>query len=261
MALRSCDHCCLKIEDLSVAFGNVVAVDHIDLHTNCNELLAVIGPNGAGKSSLLKALVGEVPHSGSIQFRFQGELRKKYRCGYVPQKLTFDAGSPLSVADLLATTMSWRPVWAGVTRDQEQVIRTVLSTVIAEHLLHRKLGELSGGELQRVLLAMAMTPPPEILLLDEPAAAVDAKGLALFYTIVSELKNNHDVSIIMVTHDIHGIAPFADRMILLNRSILADGKPKDVLAMAATQGILDPAPLPISPSANTIHPSRFDGLK
>ena len=112
--------------------------------------------------------------------------------------------------------------------------------VSARHLADRRLGELSGGELQRVLLACAMTPVPEILLLDEPVSGVDAKGLSLFYETICNLRREYDISIILVTHDIGAIAPHADRLVLLNRKILADGKPAEVLShseLAATMGI------------------------
>ena len=98
------------------------------------------------------------------------------------------------------------------------------------HLLNHTIGSLSGGELQRALLAMAMIPIPDLLLLDEPASAIDVKGLSLFYETITQLKKQHDISIIMITHDLAGIAAYADRMILLNRSILAEGSPAQILA-------------------------------
>jgi zinc transport system ATP-binding protein len=249
MTLQACDHCCLRIEDLSVSYGSFRAIDHVSLHVNCHELLAIIGPNGAGKSTLLKALIGEAPFSGKVQFRAQGAPSQRFRTGYVPQRLAFDIGAPLSVADLLAGALSSRPVWLGISRTDRAMIVRTLEPVAAAHLLDRRVGELSGGELQRVLLALAMTPPPEILLLDEPVAAVDVKSLSLLYGIVSDLRQRHDMSVILITHDITGIAPYADRMVLLNRTILADGKPDEVLARANQLKIIDPAPLPMAASS------------
>ena len=105
-----------------------------------------------------------------------------------------------------------------------------LTLFSAQHLLNRRIGELSGGELQRVLLAIAMTPEPQLLLLDEPASGVDAKGLSLFYKIVDDLRKKYDIAVILVTHDLAGVSCYADRLILLNRSVIAEGAPQEVLS-------------------------------
>lgn len=230
MALNSCEHCCTKIENLGVRFGDRVVLEGVGLHINCGELVAVIGPNGAGKTTLLRAILGEIPYSGSMSFQVERRSRQHPRIGYVPQRLDFDASSPISVTDFIAMSTSRSPVWCGVSADVKKRVRDVLATFSSEHLMKRRLGELSGGELQRVLLAMAMTPPPSLLLLDEPVSGVDASGLSLFYQIASNLRKKYDVSIILVTHDLAGIARHADRMILLNRTIISEGKPQDVLA-------------------------------
>ena len=107
--------------------------------------------------------------------------------------------------------------------------------------MNRKIGELSGGELQRVLLACAMNPVPEILLLDEPVSGVDAKGLFLFYETICDLRRRFDISIVLVTHDLAAIAPHADRMVLLNKKIIADGKPADVLSHNAMLSLMGTA--------------------
>jgi zinc transport system ATP-binding protein len=117
-----------------------------------------------------------------------------------------------------------------VKRSVREEAKAVLTKFSAERLMYRRIGELSGGELQRVLLAMAMTPVPDLLLLDEPVSAVDVQGLSLFYEIVSRLKQEYDISVIMATHDLAGIAPHADRMVLLNRTIVVEGTPKEVFA-------------------------------
>lgn len=113
-----------------------------------------------------------------------------------------------------------------------------LSHVSATALAEKKLGELSGGELQRVLLASAMNPVPQILILDEPVSGVDVRGLSEFYTLICEMRRKYDISILIATHDIAGIARHADRMILLNGKIIADGKPRDVLSEKITSEIM-----------------------
>ena len=175
-------------------------------------------------------MLGEIPYSGSINYQVKGLPHKKPRIGYVPQKLNYDLDSPISVLDLIATAISNDPIWLGVKPFSKQKIKSSLASVSAEHLLNKRIGELSGGELQRALLAMAMTPEPDLLLLDEPMSGVDAKGLSLFYEIASSLRKAKDVTILLVTHDLIGVAPHADRMVLLNNSVIASGKPADVLS-------------------------------
>jgi len=135
----------------------------------------------------------------------------------------------MSVLDLLAVTRSRMPVWFRVTKHLRAQVLKSLEMVSAANLIDRRIGELSGGELQRVLLAGAVDPLPDILLLDEPVSGVDAKGLSLFYETICDLRRNYDISIILVSHDLAAIAPHADRMILINRKIIVEGRPSDVL--------------------------------
>lgn len=227
---NTCEHCCTKIDNLGVVFGNTTVLQGVNLHLNCHEILAVIGPNGAGKTTLLRAIAGEVSYSGTIKFLVRSNPQKKPLIGYVPQKVHFDLDSPISVLDLVATTVTDSPIWVGIHKNVRSKVKDVLSKVAAEDLIKKKIGELSGGQLQRVLLAMALTPVPDLLLLDEPVSAVDVKGAALFYSVVENLKKEFDISIIMATHNLHDVVPFADRMILLNRTIVSEGTPKDVLS-------------------------------
>jgi len=235
--VNTCGHCCTKVEDLTVKFGDNSILDKVNLHVNCGEVLGIVGPNGAGKTTLLRTILGEVPYQGRIIYRLEGSASKKPKIGYVPQKLQFDLSSPISVADITAAAISHYPVWGGIKPDILEKVKSVLSLFSAEHLLKRRVGELSGGELQRVLLAIAMTPEPDLLLLDEPASGVDVKGLSLFYQSVDDLRKKYDISVILVTHDLTGVAGFADRLILLNRSIIAEGEPKDVLAKAGNKNV------------------------
>jgi len=205
-------------------------LDGVNLHVNCGEVVAVVGPNGAGKTTLLRTILGEIPYKGSITFRVNGRESKKPKVGYVPQRLQFDSGSPISVEDLTAAAIGRRPVWLGIDGRLSEKVKKVLSLFSADHLLKRRIGELSGGELQRVLLAIAMTPEPELLLLDEAASGVDVKGLSLFYSIVNDLRTHHDIGVVLVTHDLAEVSSYVDRIILLNRSVIAEGEPKEVLS-------------------------------
>ncbi|MDD5439255.1 MAG: metal ABC transporter ATP-binding protein [Candidatus Omnitrophica bacterium] len=240
METNSCKHCCIKVEGLSVTLGRRAVLDNINIHVNCAELIAIVGPNGAGKTTLLRAILGEVPYRGAMRMQIEGRARKDIRIGYVPQKCVFDIDSPVSVLDLVAAGVSKQPVWLGVNGRIQKKAEIILDKVEAGYLLKRRLGELSGGELQRVLLAIAMWPVPNLLLLDEPIANMDPKGLSLFYEIVTRLKKSHDVAILMVTHDLVGVAPHADRLLLLNRSVIAEGKPEEVLKDKALIRTLGP---------------------
>ena len=228
--MKTCEHCCTKIDNLTVKFGDNAILDKVNLHVNCGEVVGVVGPNGAGKTTLLRTILGEIPYQGKIAFQIEGSVSKKPKIGYVPQRLQFDLYSPISVTDLVASAISHQPIWVGVSKDLSEKVKNVLSLFSAEHLLKRRIGELSGGELQRVLLAIAMTPEPELLLLDEPASGVDVKGLSLFYQIVDNLRKKHDIAVILVTHDLAGVSSYVDRLILLNRSVIAEGEPKEVLS-------------------------------
>jgi zinc transport system ATP-binding protein len=220
----SCNSCCTRIEGLSVHFGDVEALKEVNLHFHCGELTLLIGPNGAGKTTLLHALLGEVPHTGRITYWDHSRRLRRPRIGYVPQRLTVDPDTPITVTDLFRVSQH-----SLIPHSQGLMVKEALRPMDAEHLARRRLSALSGGELQRVLLALAMTPLPDILLLDEPVAGVDQAGLILFYRLVCDLRRIHDLSILLVTHDVETAAAHADRVVLLNRTILADGAPSEIL--------------------------------
>lgn len=228
---RPCGLCSTRLEGLSVTKGKLEILKGVDLEIHCGELTAVIGPNGAGKSTLLKAILGEVPYTGKLSFLSgEGGLTRPPRMGYVPQKLELDAGSPTSVLDLILATRVDSPVWLTKTRSGCLHAKTVLSRVQAEHLINRQLGALSGGELQRVLLALALDPIPQLLLLDEPVSGIDVKGLELFYDMVAGLRERYDMSIVLVSHDLDLVVQYADRVVFLDKTVLSAGTPNEVFA-------------------------------
>jgi zinc transport system ATP-binding protein len=194
--------------------------------------MAPVGPNGAGKTTLLRAMLGELPHTGELHFLpvRKDSREAEPRIGYVPQRLEMDALAPVSVRDLFAGSVSRWPTWLGTRRRVSNETLQRLATVGAEDVLDRKLGQLSPGQLQRVLLALALTPVPEILLLDEPVAGVDQAGIELFYQMISQFRRDYDLAILVISHDLPVVARFADRMVFLNRTILCDGTPRDVLS-------------------------------
>lgn len=225
-----CQSCCTQLVNFGVTMAGINILGNINLHIHCGELTALIGPNGAGKTTLFRAILGEIRHTGTLRFVHSGSQEPvSPKIGYVPQKLDFDIHSPISVLDLFASTVSKRPAFLGYSSSLRKTATQILSVVRADHLIHRRLGALSGGELQRVLLALALCPVPDILLLDEPISGIDVQGTALFYQIASELRRRYDLSIILVSHDIPAVSRFADRIVVLNRGVILDGRPADVI--------------------------------
>ncbi len=226
-----CQACCTSVEKVSVRFGGHLILDNVSIHLHCGELTALIGPNGAGKTTLIRAILGEVPYTGRIEFRAFGDKSSRpARIGYVPQKLSVDPSSPVTVLDLFASGIQKLPLWLGHSRRLRETAGAALNAVDAPDLLKARLAHLSGGELQRVLLAFALTPMPHILLLDEPAAGLDQAGLSRFYETIGNLRRTYHLSILLVSHDVMAVALVADRVIFLNKRILADGPPSTILA-------------------------------
>jgi zinc transport system ATP-binding protein len=226
---ENCAFCCTRLENFGVSIGGNVVLYDINLHIHCGELTGIIGPNGAGKTTLLKAIVGELPFTGTMSFLDGKGLRTGCPLiGYVPQRLDFGPGTPASVLDFCSACISNIPIWLVHSPGNRRRVKESLARVQAEHLINRRISELSGGELQRVLLACALDPIPNLLLLDEPVTGVDPRGLKLFYDMVSALRREHDLSIIMVSHDHQMISQYADRIVLLNKTVLAEGTPAEV---------------------------------
>lgn len=225
-----CGHsCCLRVQNLTVKIGNDTILKDISMHAHCGELIALIGPNGAGKSTLLKAILGQQEHSGVISFSVPGERSRKLKIGYVPQSPTFDPGDPVSVADLFACCMSKRPAFLGISQKMRERILDCLSRVHAEELIDKKVGTLSGGELQRVLLALALEPLPNILILDEPLSGVDVEGMEILMDMLDEIRQVYDLSILMTTHDFDLLPTYADQVILIDRGVILQGTAREVL--------------------------------
>ena len=230
--------CCTKIENFGVSFGGAKIFDNVNVHIHCGELTAIIGKNGAGKSTLLKAILGEVKHSGELKYMDEKGAHTGHPCvGYVPQYLNFDVGTPTSVQDLFNSCLTQVPSWLCCSQKMRNRVIEDLKIVKAEHLVDRRLGALSGGELQRVLLALALDPIPDLLLLDEPVSGIDQNGLELFYDMVSELRRKNDLSIILVSHDFDLVCRYADRVILLDGTVICNGTPEEVFNDEKTRKI------------------------
>ena len=225
-----CGHsCCLRIENLSVTIGSDKILRDVNLHVHCGQMVALIGPNGAGKSTLLKTVLGEREYKGTIAFSEPGQRSRKPRIGYVPQSPNFDPSDPISVADLFACCMSRRPAFLGLGKQMREQVLECLDRVHGKDLIDKRVGTLSGGELQRVLLALALEPLPNILILDEPLSGVDVEGQADLMDMLDEIRRTYDLSILMTTHDFSMLPRYADKVVLIDHGIVIEGSPKDVL--------------------------------
>ena len=152
------------------------------------------------------------------------------RTGYVPQHLQFDREMPLTVRDFMAASLSKRPVWTGVGKKTRALVDEALAAVNAGDLADRPLGRCSGGELQRVLLALAMNPAPDLLVLDEPVSGIDRNGLKMFLDTLLDLKQTHHMAILLVSHDLRFVREYADHVVLLDKSVLAQGSAESVFS-------------------------------
>lgn len=231
------DACCLKVTGLEVKAGDSPILQDVNLHIHCGQIVALIGPNGAGKSTLFKAILGQIPHTGVIDFETAGGHRTRPLVGYVPQSPTFDRGDPVSVLDLFASSISRWPVFLPVPKALRSRVESCLARVHGESLIDKRVGALSGGELQRVLLAMALEPLPHILILDEPLSGVDVEGERQLLDMLDEIRSSYDLSILLSTHDFATLEQFADKVVLLQHRVLKVGTPAQVLSSPEFQAV------------------------
>lgn len=230
---KACGLHCTKINNISVKFGNDVILKNVSIHIHCGELTVIIGRNGAGKSTLLKAILGEVEHKGNIIFTDEKDnLTKKIKIGYVPQKLNIEKHMPTTVFDMFASCISYIPVFMKKDKKIYKEIKEHLKIFGVDRLIDKSIGDLSGGELQRVLIAMATKPIPNLLILDEPVSGIDKNGIRDFYQILNRLKAEYDMSIILVSHDLELANQYADRVILLDKEVIKEGTPQEVFELS-----------------------------
>ncbi len=229
--------CCLRAKGLGVAVGEQVILRDVDFHLHCGEMTALIGPNGAGKSTLFKTVLGQMPHTGVLEFQQAGGKKTRPLIGYVPQSPAFDRGDPVSVYDFFAAAISDWPVFLPPTKRLREKVRACLARVHGADLLDKRMGNLSGGELQRVLLALALEPVPHILILDEPLSGVDIEGERQLLDMLDEVRRQFDLSILFSTHDFSTLEGYADKVILLRETVLKAGRPAEVLDSEAFRAV------------------------
>ncbi len=226
---KACGLHCIKINNIGVKFGKEIALKNVNIHIHCGELTVIIGKNGAGKSTLLKAILGEIEHTGNITFVDQRDnLAKKIKIGYVPQSINVEKHMPTTVYDMFASCICHTPVCFKKNSKVYNEIKEHLKLFGADGLIDKSIGDLSGGELQRVLISIATKPTPNLLILDEPVSGIDKNGIRDFYQIINRLKTEYDMAIILVSHDLELTKKYADKIVLLDKEVIKDGTPDEV---------------------------------
>jgi ABC-type Mn2+/Zn2+ transport system ATPase subunit len=223
----------LQVKNLKVAYETETVLENISFEVNAGDIVAIIGPNGSGKTTLIKAILGLVPVAVGFVYIFEKEPKRELlKVGYVPQRFYFDKNFPITVEEFLNLSMTQRTYGRNklCAKTGECDIVTAKLREVGMDVAHKKLlGELSGGQLQRVLMARAILNEPNILFLDEPAAGVDIGGEDTFYDIISHLHKDHGTTIVFVSHEIDIVFKFATKVICVNKQMLCIGAPKDVL--------------------------------
>jgi zinc transport system ATP-binding protein len=214
----------LRTEGLCAGYRDRPAVRDVTLQVGRGEVLALVGPNGAGKSTLIKCLAGVIePVSGRVV------VSPGVRVAYVPQQLPFDATIPLTVAEFLTLRLPEARRWWGAGRAARETAEHQLRDLGAAHLMDRRLGELSGGEFQRVLIASGLLRGPGVLLLDEPLTGVDVRGGMSFDALLHHMRDHLGLGVVMVSHDLSLVRHIAGRVVLLNGEVVAQGTPDEVM--------------------------------
>jgi zinc transport system ATP-binding protein len=224
----------LEAESVSFSYDREPAVTDVSFSVRRGEFCALVGPNGSGKSTIVRMLVGLLrPDSGRV--RCLGEephrLRDRWRIGYVPQRHTLEPVLPATVQEVVATGRLARRGWARArTADDREAVEHALHAASLSAHARRPVASLSGGEQQRVLIAKALAAEPELLVLDEPIAGVDAASQADFRESVVHEVRDHDAAVLLVTHELGAVVSHLDHVVVLKRSVVFDGSPDELAA-------------------------------
>ncbi|MFQ5442654.1 MAG: metal ABC transporter ATP-binding protein [Thermodesulfobacteriota bacterium] len=205
----------LSVKDMNVEIGGLKVLDGITFDVEKGEVLAVIGPNGAGKTVLLKSLLGLLPHSGSI--KWDPSIKK----GYVPQRMDIETDVPLLVREFFSLR--------GGRTEEERIMEALKFVQLDPSILDSGFGEISVGQRQRVLVAWAVLGDPDVLLFDEPTADIDIRGQESVYSMISHLRAEMGLTVILVSHDLNVVYRHASSVICLNRKSICHGAPREIL--------------------------------
>ncbi|MBY0586198.1 metal ABC transporter ATP-binding protein [bacterium] len=232
----------IGMRGVTVRQGGISILTGVTASVPRGSVTAIIGPNGAGKTTLLRAMLGLCSYSGSITYFDRDGRPASYprRIGYVPQRLDFDRGMPMTVLDLLLLDQQRRPLWLGRSAPAVARAKAQLQRVEAVHLIDRPIGKLSGGEFQRVQLALSLMADPEIILLDEPVSGVDVQGGQLFCDLLETIQRESLLTVVMVSHDLSVVSKHATHVLCLNRELLAAGTVHEALTPSTLSQVFGP---------------------
>lgn len=209
-------------ENLSVIYGEHAVVDDVSFSVEPGVVAAIVGPNGSGKTTLMKALLGLVPFRGEALILGRHFHEVRGRVGYVPQRFIFDRDFPITVEEFLRLAL-------GAKCSSSRISTVIKEVGLTPLILRKRLGNLSGGQLQRTLIAQAILNDPTILFLDEPSTGIDVAGETAVHDVIEHLNKEHHTTILMVSHDIAMISCLVDQVLCLNKKLLCSGPPKKAL--------------------------------
>jgi len=215
----------IDFNQLSLRLGGNDILKNINFSVAPGTIHCIIGPNGGGKTSLIRSLLGQMDHAGSITLSWPSETQIT---GYVPQALDFDRTLPITVCDFMTMICQRRPVFAGKSTEKLSIIMKALQRVNMAEKIDYLFGGLSGGERQRVLLAQALIPEPDLLILDEPASGLDKVGSEIMHKLIMDLKVA-GTTILMIHHDLGEVRTISDMVTCINQKVLFSGDPKEML--------------------------------
>lgn len=210
----------LELKNVKITIGGQTVVENISFTVEKGEVVSIIGPNGAGKTVLIRAILGLQSFFGSILIDGKPISNRLGIVGYVPQYFNFDKSFPITVSEFLSFG---RP--ADKTEEQK-----ICSELRLENLLNKKIGALSGGQMQKVLIAQALLKDPQLLILDEPTSGVDAEGTKNFYELIGHFNEKHSMAILLISHEVNMVYKLAQKVVCLNRNLVCWGEPHDVLS-------------------------------
>ena len=232
----------LEAENLSFAFGHDLVLDGVSLTVGPGEFVALVGPNGSGKSTLLRCLLGLLqPSAGAVRLfgADPGHLRQRWRLGYVPQRAALAREMPATVEEVVGAGRLARSGWRRRfgAADRTEIEHAMSSVALLEHR-GRRVSELSGGQQQRAFIAKALAAQPELLVLDEPVAGVDAESQHRFRDSLTHLVAEHAAAVLLVSHELGAVADDLDRVVVMRRGkVYFDGPPADLVATGVSLGV------------------------
>jgi zinc transport system ATP-binding protein len=238
----------LEIDDVSYAYGSNLVLDHVSLRVHSGEFVALVGPNGSGKSTLLKLALGLLtPRVGRIELLGVDPSRfhERWRLGYVPQRPGLVSDVPATVGEVVSAGRLQRGGWWRRTRREDrEAVEHAIESVALDPYRSSPVNELSGGQQQRTFIARAFASDPDVLVLDEPIAGVDAESQRRFRDSLSHLIEEHGSGVLLVSHELSAVAHEIDRVVVLKHRVLFDGSPSELTSSGVSLGV-HPEDLPL----------------